>query len=1000
MDPLTAIGLASNIIAFIDFSAKVISGAVEIHETFSGDSAGLTEGNRSTLTVATEMKHLASKLQPPDQTQLTGDDKALCALAKECEGLSSQITALLEKVKAQGKKSRRSSLKAAFKTRCSKVISRLDNIIASAKNDASKLEHLYNQVHDYQRGVPVSSLSITAQSQLKSLLGVSEHASDLITQHRILESLSFPGMYQRYDEVTEAHDQTLRWIFGEDPIENFDGQSIDDTEDTDVAGEVDDSPTAGTDHAKDAARETITTWLSSGDGIFHVSGKLGSGKSTLIKYLYEHHCTTAMLQEWAGSHKLIHANFFFWKPGSTMQKSLPGLYRSLLHSVLLAAPELIHTTFPEIWSHLKSTPWQVTTSTRFSEKDTRRALFRLISDATLNKNHRICFFIDGLDEYQGTLQEDAKCLVELLSRLTANSRGGVKMCVSSREDNVFMNAFAATQRIRVHEVTRSDMKQYVSTKLPSTREEGGKEELTETIVHNSSGIFLWVALVVRRIRDQIENGHGLVSLRREIDALPKEMEGLLALILNSLSELDLKEAYQIFSMVIKWNKYDGGFLSIMSYSFLDEYNQNPTFVFDEDFSYTRLQPANLTTRRNLAFKRLNGCCRGLVEAVLHRYQNAHDGPDEDTNDYAIVFTHRCVSEFLLGDRQQDHMLRLLLGFNSVDAISHLVLAELLADPHLVQRQDLGDSLTLLTSLRIGSKIEHAPYRFLEAFCSALSKSRNIVPAPSAARFQRWVVLPYLEAQDPRSEYARIILGQFDEVNYLCPLGRGIFPHPIYHAAYLGNSDYVRWKLARDVDVGAHFKMEIVLYSMLFAEAQYRTTDVMDIVRLLIDKGLSPNAMATIWDSELAEAERGPPETGGLKEQRKIDVTVWQQLLLRCWPREWTNFDIFRFRHTVEIFLEHGADPYFELTTEKSKDGKMLYSLILGRERRKLLLRNERYEYAPFKGTSLTEYIRLCGFQNDTKIMELVEKKMRQGISENMGTLSEVRIPGCAKMTSP
>jgi hypothetical protein len=36
MDPLTAVGLTSNIISFIDFAAKVVDTTVEIHQSVSG----------------------------------------------------------------------------------------------------------------------------------------------------------------------------------------------------------------------------------------------------------------------------------------------------------------------------------------------------------------------------------------------------------------------------------------------------------------------------------------------------------------------------------------------------------------------------------------------------------------------------------------------------------------------------------------------------------------------------------------------------------------------------------------------------------------------------------------------------------------------------------------------------------------------------------------------------------------------------------------------------
>lgn len=41
-------------------------------------------------------------------------------------------------------------------------------------------------------------------------------------------------------------------------------------------------------------------WLSGGKGIFHVAGKLGSGKSTLMKFLCDHPRTKAKLEQWAG----------------------------------------------------------------------------------------------------------------------------------------------------------------------------------------------------------------------------------------------------------------------------------------------------------------------------------------------------------------------------------------------------------------------------------------------------------------------------------------------------------------------------------------------------------------------------------------------------------------------------------------------------------------------------------------------------------------------------
>jgi ABC-type lipoprotein export system ATPase subunit len=56
------------------------------------------------------------------------------------------------------------------------------------------------------------------------------------------------------------------------------------------------------------SREKFTDWLSSTRAsfpFFHISGKLGSGKSTLMKYLCCHSRTMEELEKWAGKVDLL-----------------------------------------------------------------------------------------------------------------------------------------------------------------------------------------------------------------------------------------------------------------------------------------------------------------------------------------------------------------------------------------------------------------------------------------------------------------------------------------------------------------------------------------------------------------------------------------------------------------------------------------------------------------------------------------------------------------------
>ena len=186
----------------------------------------------------------------------------------------------------------------------SEIQARLDALVISAKDDSSKLEYLHNQAEHLRRGVAVECLTARAQTQLQSLLGMSEHACEVIVQHRILGSIAFDGMYTRYETVDDAHFRTLGWIFNDNL---HDGQLEDEVESAPSSEDEVESAPFFEDEAKASARESLLNWLSTGTGIFHISGKLGSGKSTLMKYLCDHDRTKLLLGQWAGKSFSLHS---------------------------------------------------------------------------------------------------------------------------------------------------------------------------------------------------------------------------------------------------------------------------------------------------------------------------------------------------------------------------------------------------------------------------------------------------------------------------------------------------------------------------------------------------------------------------------------------------------------------------------------------------------------------------------------------------------------------
>ena len=403
-----------------------------------------------------------------------------------------------------------------------------------------------------------------------------------------------------------------------------------------------------------------------------------------------------MLTYYTDGRDLVVAKFFFWKPGTPKQKSLDGLYRSLLYDVFNARPELIPEAMPERWKAARAMPWQAQANLAIHEKDIRTAFSRLIRITSHDDKKCFCFFIDGLDEYQGTAQNDHKAMVGLLNGWTTAAPRQVKLCVSSREDNVFINAFEADKRLRLHDLTRFDMEAYARDKLDEISDRAAKDSLTLAIVDKAEGIFLWVALVVKRMRDELENGADPVALLALVDSLPDELDSLFEHILNSLSKPDRRKAYQtlaILPLSTTWRLP----VSLFAYSFLDRLDTDTTFAERDDFTQKGWGGMTAEERIQLGHKRVNGWCRGLVES----------------RDGATSYTHRSIPEFLASVKAE--MESVLAGFNPAEALSQLVLAELRLKPN---HNAATTTVARLLDMRHDCSLDHAPFTFLRLLDAA------------------------------------------------------------------------------------------------------------------------------------------------------------------------------------------------------------------------------------------------------------------------------------------
>ena len=100
------------------------------------------------------------------------------------------------------------------------------------------------------------------------------------------------------------------------------------------------------------------SWLARYQGLLWIVGIPGSGKSTLMKYIYQQdtlRLTRAEPKEGTlhlsqpSQKKVIVASFFCYSTGAPLQKSRIGLFRSLLHQILRQIPTLP----PEVSSYFE-----------------------------------------------------------------------------------------------------------------------------------------------------------------------------------------------------------------------------------------------------------------------------------------------------------------------------------------------------------------------------------------------------------------------------------------------------------------------------------------------------------------------------------------------------------------------------------------------------------------------------------------------------------------------
>uniref|UniRef100_A0A8H7N9S1 Nephrocystin 3-like N-terminal domain-containing protein n=1 Tax=Bionectria ochroleuca TaxID=29856 RepID=A0A8H7N9S1_BIOOC len=723
-----------------------------------------------------------------------------------------------------------------------------------------------------------------AQDNLSLILACHEEALAPIYASRIQKRLRFKETVVRYSSIDNPKEGTFSWIL-DDTYNLVTAEHPSPGHDThDIIGRprfFDQQEQIRRAHMRDK----FITWLGSSEGIFHFTGIPGAGKSTMMKFIYENPATKEELHKWAGSRTLCLAKHFFWRPGSDLQHNLTGLLYSLLHGIFKSCPELIPDAMPKYWEMVQQIPIVADPDIEIPPIAVENALFSLIQDQNVIKDHCFCFFIDGLDEFLGSDQQDYTSLANLLTRWVDNSNGSLKICVSSREENAFMNAFPQDQRLQLHQLTWDDISTYVREGLQGLEDGDSKDGLIYKICDRAKGVFIWVILVVRDIREKIESGETNPEVIEANLSIPDGLENLIAHTLHRLGSGKRKKLSQVVAMLRLQRQFKderdlhGGLsLTRLAFSFLDEYNSDHGFATKTTFNEDKTR---LDERLLRAEKQLRYCSGGFLKI---------SEPEDE-----IVFIHRSIPEVL--DKEE---FRRLLGYVDTDeaamTLSHLTFAQVRAGAY--DNRVAGGFLASVMTMCLEA-LDESIYDFL-AHIHTWYNDKFPLEAPEAHRL-------FVSLLGPNSVRPHHGLG------YVPPPPRSrpdddspvVCFNALFYAAIKRNIKFARFIAERNPD---------------YLKQPWIRAQVVEILLLGFEATPNLSAWNSLLDGELLGEHENRrftitdlPFSSDENHQLSVcNISIWQWFLTYLFLQYRADYWVRRRFITVEWFLSHGASTNFEV----------------------------------------------------------------------------------------
>ncbi|KAM7199682.1 hypothetical protein V8F33_004334 [Rhypophila sp. PSN 637] len=252
-------------------------------------------------------------------------------------------------------------------------------------------------------------------------------------------------------------------------------------------------------------------WINNDQPLFWIKGKPGSGKSTIMRYIWDHRNLSALIDSGTTERPKIKAAFFFYYRGTHLQKSFEA-YKDII----------TQNAFPV----------------------------------------DLFLFVDALDEYDGPHE----AIVEFIQVSVQMSQKGsttLKVCFSSREWKEFEQRFSRGPGFRIHEHTQADIDRYITSRLSndpivsdmlnrgSEWKRSDIQDIEDTLARLANGVFIWVRAVIDEIHCLFSRNTPMNDLLEYLNGVPADLEHLYTDSIRRLPHEYRREAYFMFEAMLR-----------------------------------------------------------------------------------------------------------------------------------------------------------------------------------------------------------------------------------------------------------------------------------------------------------------------------------------------------------------------------------------------------------------------------------------------------------------